>query len=185
MSIHEIRGNLIGLAETGVLDGIAHGCNCLHAMGSGVAGQLARRYPDVPAVDIEETVCGDRLKLGTYTSALVDSVLDSDISFEVINLYTQYAPSYDGSDVFEYEKFRMALQLLSQEISSNETICKAAPYRLGFPKIGAGLAGGDWERIKSSIIATFGEDQSVEVYLVEWDGSDLPQVVENHSQVHF
>lgn len=176
MAIKEIKGNLIGLSETGFLHGMAHGCNCLHAMGSGIAGQLARRYPEVPQVDIDRTVRGDRSKLGTYTDVCVQSVVEYPVWFNVFNMYTQYAPSYDGSDVFEYEKFAEGCIVLRNELELDWQLddYDHETYKLGFPKIGAGLAGGDWPSIRDAIIAAFATSNLIDLYLVEWDGSDLP-----------
>lgn len=179
MAIKEITGNVIGLAETGELHGLAHGCNCMHAMGSGIAGQLARRYPAVPQVDRDKTICGDKGKLGTYTDVCLQSVVAEEVYFNVFNMYTQYAPSYDGSDVFEYEKFAEGCIDLRNELEDEwGLVDDDETYKLGFPQIGAGLAGGDWPSIRDAIIAAFATSNIIDVYLVEWDGSDLPSVEE-------
>ena len=101
-------------------------------------------------------------------------------------MYTQYAPSYDGSDVFEYEKFAEACVVLRNELEvdwhlddNDET------YKLGFPQIGAGLAGGDWPSIRDSIIAAFATSNLIDVFLVEFDGSDLPEIHEVVPGVEF
>ena len=174
MAIKEIKGNLIGLCETGELHGMAHGCNCLHAMGSGIAGQLARRYPAVPQVDIEKTIRGDASKLGTWTDLCQQSEVAEEVYFNVFNMYTQYAPSYDGSDVFEYDKFASACIALRNELENDWHLeDNDEMYKLGFPQIGAGLAGGDWPTIRDAIIAAFATSNLIDVYLVEFDGSNL------------
>lgn len=170
MPIKEITGNIIGLGETGQLDGWAHGCNCMHAMGSGIAGQVARRYPSVPQVDIQRSIRGDVTKIGSYTHAVCASIVDPGILFDVYNLYTQKTPSYNGEDVFEYDAFFHALTDLNTEITQSYT--HPETYRLGIPKIGAGLAGGDWGRIQSIIYTAF-DDSVVQVNIVDWDGSYL------------
>lgn len=179
MSIKEIKGNLIGLCETGVLDGMVHGCNCLHAMGSGIAGQLARRYPVVPAADIDNSTFGDMTKLGYFTEACVHSVVDDSVYFNAFNLYTQRAPTYTGEDVFDYESFPQGLERIKADLrmfSGEADEYETFPYKLGFPKIGAGLAGGDWPRIEAMIREAFEAARDIEVTLVEWDGTDLPQI---------
>lgn len=40
MIVNYIKGDIVALFLEGNI--IAHGCNCFHTMGSGVAGQLAR-----------------------------------------------------------------------------------------------------------------------------------------------
>ena len=87
--ISEVKGDVISMAETGIIDGLAHGCNCLHAMGSGIAGQLARRYPEVPLIDQQETAFRDFSKIGSFTVAECNSVVDEDKWFAVFNCYTQ------------------------------------------------------------------------------------------------
>ncbi len=42
-------------------------------------------------------------------------------------------------------------------------------YRLIFPKIGAGVAGGDWDVISQVIENCFDEDDFEELICVEWD----------------
>lgn len=165
--IIEIKGDLIAMAEAGEVDGLAHGCNCFHAMGSGIAGQLARKYPDVPAADVADTVCGDFSKLGTFTVADVDS---KGSVFEVFNCYTQKAPSYNGEDVFDYDTFPALLQKLHGHINTYYSgfVTIGERYILGFPRIGAGLAGGDWPRIRSMIEAEFTDSPLVDVVLIEY-----------------
>lgn len=188
MTIKEIKGNLIGLCETGVLDGMVHGCNCLHAMGSGIAGQLARRYPIVPEIDIRNTKFADFEKLGYFTDVCVESVAAPDIYFNVFNLYTQRAPTYSGEDVFDYDSFPQGLERIKSDLrlygygDPDDEYYGDTPYKLGFPKIGAGLAGGDWTRIEAMIRAAFATEIDIEVYLVDWDGSDLPPPMQEIDQ---
>lgn len=190
MTIKEIKGNLIGLCETGVLDGMVHGCNCLHAMGSGIAGQLARRYPIVPEIDARNSKAGDFSKLGTFTDVCVESVAAPDVYFNVFNLYTQRAPTYSGEDVFDYDSFPQGLERIKADLlmygygDLDGEYYGDTPYKLGFPKIGAGLAGGDWTRIEAMIRAAFTHNLDLEIYLVEWDGSDLPPPIQkiDHSE---
>lgn len=188
MTIKEIKGNLIGLCETGVLDGMVHGCNCLHAMGSGIAGQLARRYPIVPEIDIRNTKFADFEKLGYFTDVCVESVAVPDIYFNVFNLYTQRAPTYSGEDVFDYDSFPQGLERIKADLlmygygDQDDEYYGDTPYKLGFPKIGAGLAGGDWTRIEAMIRAAFASNLDIEVYLVDWDGSDLPPPMQEIDQ---
>ena len=116
-----IKGDLIKLAEGGMFDVIIHGCNCFHAMGGGIAKQLANRYPIVKETD-RQTEFGARDKLGTSSQVIVKS-LTSNHLFVVKNVYTQYYWSY-GKDVFEYEAFQKFLnytkELIFQSYSSKE-----------------------------------------------------------------
>lgn len=170
MAFVEVKGDLIDLCERGLIHGMVHGCNCMHAMGSGIAGQLARRYPEVPQADIDGTTFGDFSKVGTFTDALV--VNDHNNMFMVYNGYTQKTPSYDGSDVFEYDAFPGLLKAIRNNIEMNiiatGTTRTDWKFHLGFPQIGAGLAGGDWPRIRQMIVDEFVDHPNIIAVLVEY-----------------
>lgn len=147
-----IKGDLIKLAEQGEFDMIVQGCNCFHAMGGGIAKQLADKYPQVLEAD-KETEYGDRGKLGYFSVAYVEV---NNHTFSVINLYTQYKWS-SGYDVFEYEHFELYLRKMAYFITGFPESLFTPKFRIGFPMIGAGLAGGDWSRI-SKMIENFSND---------------------------
>lgn len=132
-----IKGDLIDLARNGQFDVIVHGCNCFCTMGAGIARQIRDTFPQAHVADLE-TVSGDINKLGNYSSALVQS---SGRQLTVINGYTQY--QYAGTGILaDYG----AIETLFKQIK------KFFPNkRIGYPKIGAGLAGGDWEKISQII----------------------------------
>jgi O-acetyl-ADP-ribose deacetylase (regulator of RNase III) len=164
-----IKGDLIKLAEQGEFDIIVHGCNCFHAMGGGLAKQLADRYPIVEEAD-KQTEFGDRNKLGTGRLVSVKSKT-SDIWFSVFNVYTQYYWSHK-KDVFEYDAFQKFLDYQTESIIRSEQLTKEfnlSKLRIGFPQIGAGLAGGDWNRI-SKMIEKFSEEVAcyTDVTVVEY-----------------
>lgn len=158
-----IKGDLIKLAEEGKFNVIVHGCNCFHAMGGGIAKQLADRYPIIEETD-RQTKYADRNKLGSCSQVIVKSITSNHL-FMVKNAYTQYYWSR-GKDVFEYEAFQKFLNyttnLIDQSYTQNENfLTPKSRLHYGFPQIGAGLAGGDWSRI-SKMIEKFAED--VETY---------------------
>lgn len=128
-----VKGNLLDLAENGEFDLIIQGCNCWNTMSSGIAKQIHERYPEVYNVDAK-TRKGDITKLGNYTFKAPIGFGDS---FIVINAYTQYNYGKDSIKA-DYE----AIALVMRKINHN-----FRGQRIGLPKIGAGLAGGDWNRI--------------------------------------
>lgn len=150
MTITYIEGDLIKLAEQGEFDIIVHGCNCFHTMRSGIAGQLARKYPQVLKAD-KSTVYGERIKLGKWTETLI--VTDHS-RFIVCNAYTQFHFGRD-KDIFEYQAFEEFLNLFTESTYHYKHEYENK-VRIGFPMIGAGLAGGDWNRI-SKMIDKFSE----------------------------
>ena len=132
-----VTGDLITLALEGEFDVIIHGCNCYNTMGAGIARAVRDRLPEAFAAD-RATIKGDFEKLGTYTSA---EIVRDDVRFTVINAYTQ--GNYRGSGALvHYDAIR----------SNFRAVAKNFPdARIGYPKIGAGLAGGDWDRIAAII----------------------------------
>ena len=152
-----VSGNLLALMVQDQFDIIVHGCNCFHTMGAGIARQLSARYPQVLEAD-RQTQCGDYTKLGSITVA-------NTIQSYVVNGYTQYGMAssvgecvvvYDAvGSVFEHVK-KLAKAIRPH---SPETV------RIGYPKIGAGLAGGDWNVISKIIDQVLhGMDRTLVVY---------------------
>ncbi|MGW8194294.1 MAG: phosphatase [Desulforhopalus sp.] len=146
-----IEGDLIGLALEGRFDIIVHGCNCFCTMGAGVARLIQDEFPEAYTADLL-TVKGDRDKLGDYSFA---TVMRNEHEITIINGYTQY--HFHGETVLvDYE----AVAKLFAKIRQN-----FAGKRIGYPKLGAGLAGGDWERIAAIIDEKLaGEDHNLVVY---------------------
>jgi O-acetyl-ADP-ribose deacetylase (regulator of RNase III) len=155
-----IKGDLIKLAEQGEFDIIVHGANCFHCMGSGIAGQLADKYPEVLEADRNQSKYGDKEKLGTWSEATLETETHT---FTVCNAYTQFFFGL-GKDVFEYDAFKQFLKVFAESV----LYCPSR-INIGFPQIGAGLAGGDWSRI-SKMIEKFSEDVSdyADVTVVEY-----------------
>jgi len=147
-----VKGDLIKLAEQGVFDLIVQGCNCFHTQSSGLAGQLASKYPQVLEADKTQSKYGDKEKLGKSTEVNIEV---GETTFIVINVYTQYFFGL-GKDVFEYDAFREFLNNYAATITSAIWIYPDK-INIGFPMIGAGLAGGDWSRI-SKMIEDFSEE---------------------------
>ena len=148
-----VQGDLIELAVNGDFDLIIHGCNCFCTMGAGIAKQIKKTFPEAYDAD-RATRKGDRSKLGTITIA---TITRGDHPLVVVNAYTQY--DWRGSGVLvDYKSVRSVMRSVKQEFSGN---------RIGYPKIGAGLAGGDWNTIKGIIGEELvGEDHT----LVEFSG---------------
>ena len=160
-----IKGDLIKLVEQGEFDMIIHGCNCFHNMGSGLAKQLADKYPQVLEVDRAQTKYGDREKLGYFSVAYVDA---NGNMFSVINLYTQYKWG-SSSDLFEYGHFELYLRKIAHFMTGFPESLFTPKFKIGFPQIGADISGGDWSRI-SKMIEKFSADVAshAEVTVVEY-----------------
>lgn len=147
-----VKGDLIRMAEEGRFDVIIHGCNCFCAMGNGIAKTVRDRLPEAYAAD-RKTKKGDRNKLGTYSSA---TIVRGDISFVVINAYTQFDFWTKGVKA-DYEAIDAVMKKVKADFPGKT---------IGYPLIGAGLARGDWSRISQIINdALAGEDHTLVQYV--------------------
>ena len=142
-----IEGDLIEMAKNKEFDVIIHGCNCFNTMGAGIALQIKRNFKPAYEVD-QKTKKGDKKKLGTYTYAEVDGVT-------IVNAYTQYKFSKDIDDI-NYWAVRQVMRKISRDFKGK---------KMGYPMIGAGLAGGDWDLISLIIHEEFqGENHTLVKY---------------------
>ena|SRR3990167_1841958 len=155
MSLKIIRGDLLDLAAEGRFDVIAHGSNCFCTMGSGVAGQIKKRFPAAYEADLA-TRRGDQSKLGICSSATVE--LAGGNKLVILNAYTQYRYGTDRQHA-DYAAIRSCMRSIKKQYFGS---------RIGLPRIGAGLAGGDWNVIVKIIEEELaGEDAA----LVEFSGA--------------
>jgi O-acetyl-ADP-ribose deacetylase (regulator of RNase III) len=134
-----IDGDLIKLALEGQFDVIVHGCNCFCTMGAGIAKSIKSEFPEAFEADLT-TEKGAKQKLGSYSQV---TVTRNGKSITIINAYTQFHWAGQGVKA-DYDAIRRVFSQLKAEF---------ADARIGFPMIGAGLAGGDWGVI-SQIIDT-------------------------------
>jgi O-acetyl-ADP-ribose deacetylase (regulator of RNase III) len=149
------KGDLVAMGKAQEFDIIVQGCNCHNVMGSGIAKQIRAECPDAWLAD-QETLAGDRNKLGRYTIGMAGRLV-------VLNAYTQYnTATYPGEDVFEYVSFHQVLDRISKRFGK---------WRIGLPYIGMGLAGGDPKRIMPAIEQFAAEvaEQGGSVTLVEFE----------------
>ena len=88
---------------------------------------------------------GDRSKLGNYSCARGDRGAMGPSSFTIVNGYTQYSigpAAGPPSQQLRYDAIRAVFKKVAAHFPND---------RIGYPKIGAGLAGGDWTTIADII----------------------------------
>ena len=126
-------------------------------MGRGIALSIRKQYPEAYRADCE-TEKGDRSKLGTISYA---EVTRDNTVFVIVNAYTQF--HWRGKGVLvDYDAVRKAMKEVKQQFHGK---------RLAYCKIGAGLAGGDWEIISAIINGELdGEDHTYVEFLPDKDG---------------
>lgn len=129
--IKHVVGDLVRDAEQ--YEVIMHGCNCFCVMGAGIAPQIKTKFPEAYAADCA-TTAGDVNKMGTITHSVNTKPI-------VVNMYTQFDTKgrRNGQMDFDYDAFRKALK---------EVKAKFSGKMMAMPKIGSGLAGGDWNIIE-------------------------------------
>jgi len=128
-----IQDNLIHLAQDGEFDLIVHGSNCFCTMGAGIAKGIKAAFPQAYEADLA-TSRGERSKLGTCSFAEIDQ---NGTPLIVVNAYTQFDWRGGGTKV-DYDAVRSCMRWIKKHYAGK---------RIGLPKMGAGLAGGDWATI--------------------------------------
>lgn len=146
--LNTIQGDLLELAVSGRFDVVIHGCNCQCTMGAGIAASIKSRFPEAYEADCA-TVKSDASKLGTFTSVTIKRTSHH---FTIVNAYTQL--HWRGKGVLaDYDAIRLAFKNIRSTFPDQ---------RLGYPRIGAGLAKGDWQLISTIIAEELdGEDHTL------------------------
>ena len=139
-----IKGDLIQLALEGEFDVIVHGCNCFCTMGAGIAKAIKATFPQAYQADLQTTK-GDKSKLGTISWAEIPL---ENRKLIIVNGYTQYNWRGRGRKV-DYDAVRNVFAAIKTNFSG---------LRIGYPAIGAGLAGGNWEIISAIIRVALQEE---------------------------
>lgn len=138
------RGNVLK-QERGF---IVHGCNCKGVMGGGIALQIRNQFPAAyKAYKDNEANAG--LMLGSISFAEVKPDLF------IVNAYTQ-----DEYGTYQRQvNYEAVAQCFQHVVTLAEDIVEARNTKLPimFPKIGAGLAGGNWNIIQTIIDKTVPE----------------------------
>ena len=129
--------DLLHLALTNHFDVIIHGCNCQCIMGKGIALSIKNQFAEAYAADCA-TPKADPAKLGTISTAEIHR---PPARFTVVNAYTQFHYRGDGP-LADYDAIRRAFRQIRHQFPGR---------RIGYPKIGAGMAKGDWPTIAKII----------------------------------
>lgn len=151
--ISYVKGNVL---DSGA-DVIAHGVNCSGGFASGVAGQIAKRWPTVQHRYRKEFHTNG-WHLGKVQSVTMIGQ-NSPCSFFVFNCGTQqfYGPMAKHGVVYvDYPAIEKCMRQVYEFCEDNDLTC-------AIPKIGAGLAGGDWNVIEKIINEIF-HDREILVY---------------------
>lgn len=164
MIIQYVKGNLVKMMiqavqhdQEGSLKSktfFTHGCNCHSAMGSGIAPQIAAAFPQVEEQDRLFHNLMSRRNEGINMLGEARPVsLSKNVT--VFNSYTQFYPGKD---------FRLTALLKA----FNNINTMIAGHTLLIPRIGAGVAGGDWDEISNAINSV---TKDIKIIVIDWDGT--------------
>lgn len=143
MAFRMVTGDLFDLG----LPALGHGCNCVGAMGAGIAVEFKRRYPRM-YLEYRRRCQHGRFQLG-------DIFVWEEPDLVIYNLATQPVPRPSATLAAIDTSVRAALADAQQ---------RGLP-RLGVPRIGAGLGGLDWNDVKD-VLADAGGGSPVELVAV-------------------
>lgn len=131
---------------------VAHGCNCRGGFGSGVALAVANKYPKTRRYYL------DKFNTEGWELGDVQFVRETD-NRVIANCATQDAYLPRGRKHADYPAIRKCMQTVKEFASANG-------LSIAIPKIGAGLAGGNWVLIEKILQEVF-TDYDVTVYYLE------------------
>jgi O-acetyl-ADP-ribose deacetylase (regulator of RNase III) len=143
-----IKGNLFDTHR----EVICHGCNVAGGFGSGVAGQIAKRWPHVK----QEYLLAYKKKQLYLGGMQLVPVGDNEVPL-VANLFTQ--PTYGRTGI------HVDYDACEQAFGSLFSYCYEHDLGVASPMIGAGLGGGCWSNVEERLLKILKEyDVPVDVY---------------------
>jgi len=155
--------SLLDAFEEGEINVMGQQCNCFHKMYAGIAPLIANKWPEVRDVD-NATVFGDISKLGHFSVA---QIINNGLPSAIYNLYGQFNPGPDT----RYESLDMALTGMATMLAYDKDAIK-----IGFPKLGCGIGGGDWKIIEGFIKTIF-VNQGFDVTIYVLNALEIPEWV--------
>ena len=164
MQYQKLSGNLVSndILKTGGV--IVHGCNAQGVMGSGVAKIIRDRWP-IAYTEYREAYNTLGLETGDVIFAQVQEDAGLNATLYVANAVTQEFyfrhPKAKGETVFiDYDSVAKCFEDIADFMEDGEFTVP----NLHMPLIGAGLAGGEWDRIEGIILETL-KDKDINLYL--------------------
>ena len=130
---------------------IAHGVNCQNVMGSGVAKALFTKWLDVKTEYHKFCALVAQTPEERLGSAEPVHVEDGKV---IYNMFTQLNYGYDNKKYVNYAATSNCFRLLITD----------GVKQIAIPKIGCGLAGGNWAFMEQLINDTVGDKVEIWVY---------------------
>lgn len=139
--------------ELGTTNVILHAMNRKSNFRHGFSRQLANRFPQASAADMEAAERGGVQKGDISVSVEVDY---DGTERMIINLYCMRNKAKDGT-LISYRQLRSALTMANHVL---QDYCEDHGQKpvVGFVKFGTGIAGGDWDKITTIIRDSLNSD---------------------------
>jgi O-acetyl-ADP-ribose deacetylase (regulator of RNase III) len=131
---------------------IAHGVNCQNVMGSGVAKVIYTEFPEVKEYYHNYS---EQFQYGNQKQLLGEIQSVKSKGKVIYNCFTQLNYGYDGERYLSYTALVDCFKQLKESLAGEI---------IAIPKIGCGLAGGNWDFVVELINDTVGNDLEIWVY---------------------
>lgn len=156
MKIVNYNGNIFDSTATI----IAHQCNGIGVMGSGVAKEVKERYPRV-FKKYKQAIDSDLLKLGSCQVVAVDEIKTKFVA----NLCGQWNFGSDGKRYTSYDAIYSALEKLSDYCVKKNIKSVAFPYKMSSDRGGA-----SWDVVFAMIQDVFKDNEEIIIEIWKYDG---------------
>jgi O-acetyl-ADP-ribose deacetylase (regulator of RNase III) len=154
--IKVVKGDVLAI-DRGI---IVHGCNCQGVMGSGVAAEVAKRFPEAfTAYKWQEEI--DGLTLGNISFAYTSTKDKIIVNALTQNLYGAKNASYSNGRLTSYDAVAECFYKVLELCKKNNC------FDVAFPLIGAVRGGGDWSVISAIIDSVLPDTITKTLYLFE------------------
>jgi len=173
-----VEGDLLSLQE-GIL---VHGCNCIGAMGAGVALHIRNRWPSVYRAYVqkhrrESLHLGDIQVVaapswGPGVGSLRSVPLNTDADELPPALLVVNAMTQDGIRIRKSPgELAVDYDAISAVFARIRLLARETGLSVHFPLIGCGLAGGKWSEVKPRIEVALGHDVDATLWVLP--GTDV------------
>lgn len=159
--LYETEGDLVQDERYNM---ICHQTNCMGVMDSGIAKQIALKYPEVKYRNFEYCRTSKN-PLGTILPVRIGP------QRVCVNLYGQWDYGRERKVYTDYNMLQKAFNEFARRLDRSSI---PSDWTIGFPfRMSCGLGGGDWQAVRR-MIEKFSEDVSQDVYIVHkikkwWD----------------
>lgn len=146
--IHYVKGDLFK-SNAGI---IAHGCNCVGGFGSGVAAQVAKLYPRA-----KNAYLNRHEEFGWELG---------EVQFVYIGKGRYIANCATQKEYYPRDRLHADYDAIRKAMTEVKRYASGMKKTIAIPKIGAGLAGGDWDIIEGILKEVFDNYDITVYYLI-------------------